>query len=74
MKMKLITAAALVAAFAMPAFAAGEFYLVQNSTTKECSIIEAMPTDSSMVLVGAVHETQADAEAAMKEDKSCVTK
>jgi hypothetical protein len=41
MKMKLIAAAALVVGFAMPAFAASEFYLVQDSITKKCSIVEA---------------------------------
>ena len=41
MKMKLIAAAALVAAFAMPAFAANEFYLVQDTATKKCSVVES---------------------------------
>ena len=71
MKMKLITAAALVVGFAMPAFAAGEFYLVQDSTTKKCSIVEAKPTGSMTAVVGAAHKTQAEAETAMKADKSC---
>ena len=74
MKMKLITAAALLVAFAIPAFAAGEFYLVQDTATKHCSIVEAKPTASTMTVVGAVHKTQAEAEAAMKADKSCVAK
>ncbi len=70
MKMKLITAAALVVAFAIPAFAAEEFYLVQDTATKHCSIVEAKPTESTMTVVGA-HKTRAEAESAMKEDKSC---
>ena len=73
MKMKLITAAALVVAFAIPAFAAEEFYLVQNTATKHCSIVEAKPTESTMKAVGAAHKTRAEAEAAMKADKSCIT-
>jgi hypothetical protein len=73
MTMKLITAAAFVVAFAMPAFAADEFYLVQDTATKNCSIVEAMPTISTMKVVGSVHKTRAQAEAAMKADKSCVT-
>jgi hypothetical protein len=73
MKMKLITAAALVVAFAMPAFAANEFYLVQDSVTKKCSIVEAKPTISTMSVVGAAHKSQAEAEIALKADKSCVT-
>ena len=43
MKMKLIAAAALLAAFAMPAFAANEFYLVQDTATKKCSVVESSP-------------------------------
>ena len=73
MKMKLITAAALVVAFAIPAFAAEEFYLVQDTATKHCSIVEAKPTESTMKVVGAAHKTRAQAEAAMKADKSCIT-
>lgn len=72
MKMKLIIAAALVAAFAVPAFAAGEFYLVQNTATKNCSIVEVKPEISTMKVLG-VHNTQSEAEAAMKADKSCLT-
>ena len=73
MKMKFIAAAALVVAFAMPAFAANEFYLVQDTATKKCSIVEAKPTIGTMSVVGAVHKTKGEAETAMKADKSCVT-
>jgi len=73
MKMKLITAAALVVAFAIPAFAAEEFYLVQDTATKHCSIVEVKPTESTMKVVAAAHKTRAEAEAAMKADKSCIT-
>jgi hypothetical protein len=73
MKMKLITAATLVVAFAMPAFAANEFYLVQDTVTKKCSIVEVRPTISTMSVVGAVHKTKTEAETAMKADKGCIT-
>ena len=73
MKFKLITAAALLVAFAIPAFAAEEFYLVQETATKHCSIVEAMPTESTMKAIGTAHKTRAEAEAAMKEDKTCIT-
>ena len=71
MRMKFITAAALLAAFAMPAFAADEFYLVQDTATKVCSIVEVQPESNTMKVIGAVHKTKADAEAAMKEDATC---
>lgn len=73
MKMKLITAAALVVGFAMPAFAASEFYLVQDTATKKCSIVEAQPTISTTKVIGDAHKTMKLAETAMKADKSCVT-
>jgi len=73
MKMTLIAAAALVASFAMPAFAANEFYLVQDTATKKCSIVEAKPTTAATMVVGAVHKTRVEAETAMKADKSCIT-
>jgi hypothetical protein len=73
MKMTLITAVALVVAFAIPAFSAEEFYLVQDTATKHCSIVEAQPTESTMTVLGAAHATRAEAEAAMKADKSCIT-
>ena len=72
MNMKFIAAAALVVAFAMPAFAANEFYLVQDTTSKKCSIVEAKPTVSTMTVVGLVHKTKIEAETAMKADKSCL--
>jgi hypothetical protein len=73
MKMTFIAAAALVASFAMPAFAANEFYLVQDAASKKCSIVEAKPTVATMTVVGTVHKTRVEAETAMKADKSCVT-
>ena len=72
MKMNLIAAAALVSAFAIPAFAADTFYLVQDTGTKKCSIVEVQPTMTTMKVVGTVHKTKSDAEAAMKANKDCV--
>ena len=72
MNMKLIAAAALAVSFAVPALAANEFYLVQDTATKKCSIVEAKPTIGTMTVVGLVHKTKLEAETAMKADKSCV--
>jgi hypothetical protein len=73
MNMKFIAAAALAVSFAMPAFAANEFYLVQDTATKKCSIVEAKPTLNTMTVIGPVHKTKVEAETAMKADKTCVT-
>jgi len=73
MNMKFIAAAALAVSFAMPALAASEFYLVQDTATKKCSIVDVKPTLSTMTVVGAVHKTKIEAETALKADKSCIT-
>jgi hypothetical protein len=63
-----------LAAFVTPALAVGKFYVVRDTTTKECSIVEQKPTVTTMKLVGSVHKTQAKAENAMKVAKNCATK
>ncbi len=40
MKLKIATAALMVAAFSLPAFAADEFYVVQDVKTKKCTIVD----------------------------------
>jgi len=72
MKMTLIAAVALVSSFAIPAFAADAFYLVQDTGTKRCSIVEVQPTMTTVKVIGTVHKTKADAEAAMKANKDCI--
>jgi hypothetical protein len=74
MKIKLVAAAALVASFAAPAFAADEFYVVQDVKTKKCTIIDKKPTETSMTIVspsGTVYKTRAEAETGMKTVKVC---
>jgi hypothetical protein len=73
MKMKLIAAAAFVVAFAMPAFAASQFWVVQDTATKNCSIVDTRPAINTMKVIGDAYATQALAQTAMKADKSCVT-
>jgi vancomycin permeability regulator SanA len=51
MRMKLLVAAVGFAALATPALAA-EFYIVQDSTTKRCTIVEQKPTSQTTVVVG----------------------
>ena len=74
MKIKLVAAAALVASFAAPAFAADEFYVAQDVKTKKCTVVDKKPTESSMTVVSpavAVYKTKAEAEAGMKTVKVC---
>jgi hypothetical protein len=71
MKMAFIAVAGLVASFAMPALAANEFYLVQDTASKKCSIVEMKPAVATTTVVGTVHKTRVEAETAMKAEKSC---
>ncbi len=64
----------VLAAFVTPAFAANKFYVVRDTTTKECSIVEQKPTAATVKLVSTAHKTQAKAEKAMKVAKICDTK
>jgi hypothetical protein len=51
MRMKLLVATAGFAALATPALAA-EFYIVQDTTTKRCTIVEQKPTSQTTVVMG----------------------
>jgi hypothetical protein len=63
------------AALVTPALAASEFYVVQDSATKKCSIVDQKPTVATLTLVGTTaYKTQAEAEAGMKADKICASK
>ena len=75
MKARLITAAALVVAFTAPAFAE-EFYVVQDTATKKCTIVDKKPTVATETVVspsGTVYKTRAEAEAGMKTVKVCTS-
>jgi uncharacterized membrane protein len=72
MRIKLLVAAAGFAAFAIPSLAA-EFYIVQDTTTKRCTIVEQRPTTQTMVVVGPgmAFTTRSEAETSMKTVKVC---
>jgi hypothetical protein len=65
--------AAAVVGFASPAFAQG-FYIVQDTSTKKCTIVSERPTTTTTTVVnpsGATYTTRAEAEAGMKTVKVC---
>jgi hypothetical protein len=68
---KLLLVAIAVAAFATPALA--DFYIVQDSSTKRCTITEQRPTTQTSVIVGdgTVYKSRTEAEGAMKTVKVC---
>ncbi|MCK1339198.1 hypothetical protein IVB38_25100 [Bradyrhizobium sp. 38] len=76
MNTKLATAALMIAAFSLPAFAANEFYVVQDVKTKKCTIIDKKPTDTSMAVVspsGTIYKSRTEAESGMKTVKVCTS-
>jgi hypothetical protein len=76
MKLRIATAALMVVAFAVPAFAADEFYVVQDVKTKKCTIVDKKPTDSSMTVVspsGMIYKSRTEAESGMKTVKVCTS-
>ena len=70
-------AAALATAIAVPAFAqsATEYYVVQDTTTKKCTIVDKKPTTTTVTQIGPVaFKTRQEAESGMKTIKVCETK
>jgi hypothetical protein len=76
MKLRIAIAALMVAAFSLPAFAADEFYVVQDVKTKKCTIVDKKPTDTSMTVVspsGTIYKSRTEAESGMKTVKVCTS-
>ena len=72
--MRQIALAALALAVATPTFAA-EFFVVQDSATRKCTITESRPTVTTHKIVGpdgTVYTTREEAMAGMKQTKVCV--
>ena len=72
MRIRLLIAAAGLVAFVTPSLAA-EYYIVQDTTTKRCTIVEQRPTTQTMTIVGpgTAYTTRTEAEGAMKTVKVC---
>ncbi len=78
MKAKLVAGSIALAAVIMPAQAqtTTEFYVVQDTATKKCTIVDKKPTVSTMTVVGpagTVYKTRAEAETGMKTVKVCTS-
>src|SRR3954454_22845017 len=71
MRCRMLVLAAGLAALATPALA--DFYIVQDSSTKRCSIVEQRPTTQTSVVVGdgKVYTSRTEAEGAIKTVKIC---
>jgi hypothetical protein len=76
MKLKIVTATLMLAAISLPAFAADEFYVVQDVKTKKCTIVDKKPMATEYTVVGGdgvMYKTRVEAENAMKTVKVCHT-
>ena len=60
---------------AAPAFA-DEYYVVQDTATKKCSVVDKKPTVTTMTVIGdtVVYKTRPEADAAMGKVVVCATK
>ena len=72
---KILIAGAVTLGLTAPALAA-EFYVVQDTGTKKCTIVDKKPTTTTTVVVGdgKVYKTRTEAEDAMKSVQVCTTR
>ena len=73
---KCLVGGAVLMALTLPASAqmAAEFYVVQDTSTKKCTIVDKKPTTTTTVVVGdGVFKTRTEAETGMKTIKVCTT-
>jgi uncharacterized membrane protein len=66
-----------IAGFATAAQAQTTFYVVQDTTTKRCTVVKERPTTKTTVVVGPsgkVYTTEEEARTAMRTIKVCETK
>ena len=73
MNAKHIVFALALVSFTAPAFAATEWYIVKNETTKKCEVVDKKPAKGSKTMqIGMnMFKTKADAKAAMMGAKDC---
>jgi hypothetical protein len=70
MNAKLLAATVVIAAFTSPALA--DFWIVQDSSTKGCNIVEQRPTATTTTIVGnREYKTRVEAENQMKTVEVC---
>ena len=72
MHSKYLLAAALIAAFSVPSFAATSYYVAQDAKTQKCSVVTTKPDGKAAMMIGkAAYPAEADATTAMKAAKEC---
>lgn len=74
---KTLTALAISCALIAPALAQDTWYVVQDTTTKRCTVVKERPTTKTTVIVGpagTVYKTETEAQNAIRTIKVCETK
>lgn len=72
MKAKYVVTALALITFTAPAFAASEWYVVKNGSTKKCEVTEKKADGKTMMEVGKMgYKTKAEAETALKAAADC---
>ncbi len=72
MKFRLALAVAMIAGFVLPAAAQTTYYIVQDTATHHCRIVEQRPVTKDVTVVGADgYPTEVAAQTAMKTVKVC---
>lgn len=69
---KVLVAASVVTLLSMPAFAATQYWVAKDATTKKCSVVSTKPDGKKMTDAGTkAYDSQGNAEKAMKLLKDC---
>lgn len=69
---KVLVAASVVALFSVPAFAATQYWVAKDTTTKKCSVVSTKPDGKKLTDAGTkAYTSQANAEKALKMLKDC---
>jgi hypothetical protein len=70
---KFLLSAAVAAIMAGAAYAQTEFYVVQDTSTRKCTVVDKRPTTATTVVVddGKAFKTRTAAETGMKTMKVC---
>jgi hypothetical protein len=74
---KILASLAISGLFVVSAAAQATYYVVQDTTTKRCSVVKERPTATTTVIVGEsgkVYATEAEAQSAIRTIKVCETK
>jgi hypothetical protein len=74
---KTIAALAISGALIVPALAQDTWYIVQDKTTKRCTVVKERPTTTTSVVVspaGTIYKTETEARDAIRTVKVCETK